>query len=281
MRRSRWAGRSPRHALRNWATLSGIVRGATELLLLTDYDGTLTPIVATPAQARLSVTMETTLRRVAKLRGVRVGIVSGRSLRAVRRRVRIPGLLYVGNHGCEIWGPGLRFTHQQAKRGEAVLRRIASQLRTALRTVRGSRVEAKGISLSVHWRQVAARDVPRFRYIIQHLLHPWVAARKVRLTRGKRIVEVRPPVAWDKGRALEWIVRQTRRPKEVTVFYLGDDRTDEDAFRSVNRLKGVSIFIGMRSRGTRARWWLVGPPEVHELLQRILDARSHRARPTS
>ena len=269
-----------RHALRQWVLLSRIIRDAEELLLLTDYDGTLTPIVATPEQARLSAAVRAALRSVARLPGVRVGVVSGRSLRVVRRLVRIPGIIYVGNHGFEIGGCGLQFTHPRVKRSEHTLRRIAGQLCTALGTVRGSRVEAKGVSLSIHWRQVAARDVARFRRVVQRVLRPWVAGRHVRVTRGKRVVEVRPPLAWDKGRSVEWIARQARHPRRVRVCYLGDDRTDEDAFRAVNRLKGISIVIGRR-RLTAARWWLMDAQEVHELLQRILDVRDHRTRPAA
>ena len=272
MHRSHPVNRRLRHGLRDWAVLSRTVREAEELLLLMDYDGTLTPIVATPEQAKLSTTMRTVLRQVARLPGVRLGIVSGRSLRSVRRLVRIPGLIYVGNHGCEIAGPGLSFTHPRAKRIERIMRRVASQLRAALRALHGSQVETKGMSMSVHWRRVRRRDLARFRRIVARILRPWVADRSVRVTRGKRVIEIRPPIAWDKGRAVEWIVRHGRPPKRMTVFYLGDDRTDEDAFRSANRLQGVSVFIGRR-RTTTARWWLLNPSEVHELLQRILDTR--------
>ena len=264
-------GRSLRHALRHWDALGRRVREAKGILLLADYDGTLTPLVAMPEEARLSATMRTLLRRLAGLRGVQVGIVSGRSLRTVRRLVRIPGVFYVGNHGFEIQGAGVQWTHPRAQRAAVHLRRVIGPLRGALADLAGARVEAKGVSLSVHWRQVAASDIPRFRRLIQQALRPWIAQGRVRVTRGKRVVEIRPPIAWDKGCSVAWIVRHLPRPRPEMVLYLGDDRTDEDAFRAVNRLRGVSIVIGRRK--TAARWWLASPAEVLELLRRFAEVR--------
>src|SRR3990167_5747286 len=94
------------HALRDWRRLRGRVCDGAAWLVLTDYDGTLVPIRPTPAEARLSAGMRAAVRRVSRARGITVGIVSGRSLDAVRRLVRLPRLIYVGNHGLELQGPG-------------------------------------------------------------------------------------------------------------------------------------------------------------------------------
>jgi trehalose-phosphatase len=263
--------RAARHAVRDWIALERLIRARRRLLLLTDFDGTLTPIRPTPAQARLDPSARAALRRLSRRAGIRVGLVSGRSIAELRRRVRIPGIVYVGNHGLEIEGPSARFVHPAARRRAASLARLARQLCAGLRRVRGVVVEAKGLSLSVHWRLVPAAQTRRFRARLRVALAPWAARRRVRVTYGKRVVEIRPPVAWDKGSAVEWLMgRYGYRHGEV--LYLGDDRTDEDALRAAGRRGGLTVFVGARPSAA-ARWWVRDPQEAVRLLRRIEAAR--------
>lgn len=253
---------------REWAALSEVVRDADPLLILADYDGTLTPIRPTPEQARLDERTRTVLRRLTHRKGTKVGLVSGRSIVTLRRLVRLPRLIYVGNHGLELEGPGVRFVHPGARRNIPVLARVAGALQDALRDVPGATVEFKRLSLSVHWRLVPAGAVRRFRRRVRVALAPWVLRRLVRVTSGKRVIEVRPPVDWTKGSAVEWLLRACGGPRG-TAIYLGDDRTDEDAFRAVNCHRGISIFVGPRRRPTAARWRLSDPDTAGAWLARI------------
>jgi trehalose-phosphatase len=258
-----------RHALREWPRLRGLVRRRVRLFLLMDYDGTLTPIRPMPGQALLDRKTRGLLRRVSA-RGIRLGFVSGRPVASLRRLVRLPGAVYVGNHGLEISGPGVAFTHPGALRAVPRLARIGAALERALHPVRGALVEQKRLSLSVHWRLVPSAQRRAFRRRTRGVLAPWTARGAVRVAEGKRVVEVRPPAAWHKGSAVAWLLRHPRG-RAGTVMYLGDDRTDEDAFRSVNRLGGISVFVGPHPGGSAARWWLRNPREVSELLRRLSD----------
>lgn len=221
-------------------------------LLLLDYDGTLAPIVRNPARAVLGVRRRALLRRLARLPGVRVGIVSGRELAWLRRQVGVPGLLYVGNHGLEMSGPGLRFVHAPARRHAETMRRLAARLRAALRGIPGAVVEAKGLTLSVHRRMVPPSQRPVVRHRAAAVLDPLVLAGRIRITRGKQVLEVRPPVAWTKGEAVGRLSRRYRAAGGA-LWYVGDDMTDEDAFRAVNRSGGISILLGRRRRSA-AQW---------------------------
>ena len=266
--------RSPRHALRHWSLVRDTVASADQLLLLADFDGTLAPIVSDPARARLPQRTKRLLRQLSRLPRTSVGIISGRSLRFVRQHVGLPSLIYVGNHGCEIIGPGLRFVHPRVRCARPLLRRVAAQLTRALRGIRGSLVEYKGFSLSVHWRNVSARDGGIFLRAVRQVLQPWVRQRRIRLTYGKHVIEVRAPVVWDKGHSVEWIRRHRAGLRRALVCYLGDDRTDEDAFRIVNRLRGLSIVVGRTRRPTTtAHWRLQTPGEVQGWLARFLALR--------
>jgi trehalose-phosphatase len=137
--------------------------------------------------------------------------------------------------------------------------------------VPGAQVECKRLTLSVHWRRVAPARVALLRRRAAGVLRPWEARGRIRLTRGKRVLEVRPPAAWDKGAAVSWLLRKQRGP--VTAWYVGDDRTDESAFQAVNRLGGASVFVGPPAAATAARWRLRGPGEVGTLLHRLAEER--------
>ena len=251
-------------------------RGAARLLVLSDLDGTLIPIRMHPDLAVMDRRTRAILRRVARMPGVRLGIVSGRRLSALRRAVGLPGLVYVGNHGLEIAVPGRTVVVPAARRSAAVMARLSRELAGALRGIRGTFVEPKGYTLSVHWRGAARRDARRFRRAVGAVLRPWLSRRAVRVTLGKRVIEVRPPVGWDKGSAVEWLARRWRHVRGQ-LMYFGDDRTDEDAFRAVNRRGGITVHVGPRARSTAARWQLDGPGDVVRILEQLEETRCRQS----
>jgi len=148
--------------------------------------------------------------------------------------------------------------------------RLARGLAEEVLPILGAFVEDKGYSLSVHWRNVRPSAVRRFHRLVYGALESWQARGVARVTLGKRVIEVRPPVAWDKGSAVEWLMRRYGY-RAGELVYFGDDRTDEDAFRAVHRWRGVSVCVGSGARVSCARWRLDGPSEVLELLERIAE----------
>ncbi|HEX9780944.1 MAG TPA: trehalose-phosphatase [bacterium] len=256
------------HALRDWPRLRGrLVRARA--VILCDYDGTLAPLKRTPLLARMPAGTRRALAALHRPPRVIAGVVSGRSLASLCRFVAVPGLLYVGNHGWEISGAGMRYTAPGARRIKPLLASLSSRLHEALRGIPGAWVEPKGVSLSVHWREVAPGRTRAFRRAVDGVLGPWKRRGRIRVTQGKRVVEVRPPERWDKGRSIEWVMRRLRAGSGVALCYLGDDSTDEHAFRSVNRLGGMSVFVGAAGSPTRARWRLDGPADVRRFLAGI------------
>jgi len=242
------------------------------VLLLTDYDGTLTPIVATPEQAVLSPAIRRLLKRLSYLPHVRVGVVSGRSLKEVKHFVNLPKLLYVGNHGFEIKGPGFSFVHPQAKRSQKAFQAFSKKLRTSLQDIPGARVEWKGLTLSLHWRTVSRKKVRLFRRRIDALIRTSLSKGSYRMTRGKCVMEIRPPVVWDKGKSVAWLRKRLSRKGSIPyVIYLGDDRTDEDAFRVVNRCGGMSVLVGSIRKKSQAKFQLENPQEVSRWFKAFLN----------
>lgn len=207
-----------------------------KLLLLLDYDGTLVPIKKNPKLARLSPKRKAFLRKLAACPGVKLAIISGRKLSELKKMVGIPELIYAGNHGLEIEKDLKLWTHPEAVYIPLPLKK---QLKRKLRYPE-ILIEDKGLSLSVHYRLLPPKKVPLFKKDFMRLVKPW--GRTVKITGGKKVLEIRPPVDWDKGKAVKWIINRLR-PEKYFPVYIGDDKTDEDAFLAL-RQKGLTIHVG-------------------------------------
>src|SRR6266851_7679279 len=132
------------------------VARAPYLLLCVDFDGTLAPIVEHPALAELSPPLRAVLQALAGRENVSVAVISGRERGELGALVGIPDLIYGGNHGLEISGPGFFFVEPTAQAHRESLRELAVDLASRLQTVPGTFVEDKGLTLSVHYRRAAA-----------------------------------------------------------------------------------------------------------------------------
>jgi len=233
-----------------------------------DYDGTLTPIVAHPSQAVLPAATRKVLLEVA--RRIPLAIISGRDLADVRALVEIGGIWYAGSHGFDIESPdGERYRH--APGATVDLDRAEENLRAALNGVPGAWVERKAFAIAVHFRQTPTDRIPEVEAAVEHVAagHP-----TLRRTGGKRVLELRPSVDWDKGRAVLRLLEVMALDREpVVAVYVGDDLTDEDAFRAIHD-RGIGVVVRGEGddRATAASFSLAGPDEVASLLVRIADA---------
>ncbi len=235
------------------------------LALFLDYDGTLTPLAARREDARLSDAARQTLEQAARTPNLDLVVVSGRALEDVKQMVGVTGVTYVGNHGFEIEGPGLSFRSEGVEQYAAALDAAAGDL-VAL-GVAGARLERKGLTLSFHLRPVPPGERER----AQHLAEGVLRRRRLRVTAGALVVEGRPPVPWHKGRAVLHVLVSRHGadwPARVRALYIGDDVTDEDAFRSLRGI-GRSIRVGTTPLPgpTAADFRLPDPDAVVELLR--------------
>jgi trehalose-phosphatase len=246
------------------------VGSAPHLLIGLDFDGTLTRIVDEPALACLSPHMRRVLESLVRYEDVSVAIVSGRERNDLLTRVAIPGLIYAGNHGLEISGAGFIFVEPTALECRSALESLAALLTERLRSVAGAMVEDKGLTLSVHYRQVAPAQHDEVRRIVHAALastdHPF------QLTTGDMVYDVRPRVYWNKGSAIHWIKERLGKP-DALIIYMGDDTTDEDAFAAL--ADGITVKIG-GPRETAAQYHVDGPPEVRCFLDWIDDTLRQR-----
>jgi len=264
------------HLFRSWESFSSDIKAAGCILLLADYDGTLTPIVSRPEEAILSSEVREKLRALTQKPVFSVGIISGRSLSEVKSLVAVEGIYYAGNHGLEIEGPGLEFIHPAAKAAQPEIQELFRQLSARLANIEGVIVEDKGLSLSVHYRLVIKSEEEIVAQIFHQVTSPWLGDGKIRVTSGKKVWEVRPPIDWHKGKAVETIMKEVkvvRKGEEGLTIYLGDDRTDEDAFRIIHRPHGWSILVGPENTTSNADYSLNSTAEVMTFLSRLHDLK--------
>jgi trehalose-phosphatase len=233
-----------------------------QLAVFLDYDGTLTPIVSQPDQAVLLNSTRTLLRTLSAK--VPVAILSGRELKDVRKRVDIEGLVYAGSHGFDIAGPH-RLRRQEAKEFLPALDFAEKEIREKLAGIPGTLIERKCFSIAAHYRKVNERDFHKLERVVSE-----VAARHrgLRMIDGKKVYELLPKIDWDKGKAMLWLLEKLglERPNPI---YIGDDRTDEDAFRVLERC-GVGILVSEKPRATAASYLLRNPSEVERFLRELV-----------
>jgi len=242
------------------------VAAAGHVLVALDFDGTLAPISADPEDSAMPPETATLLREVAQSGHCTVAVVSGRPISDLRARVGLD-VIYAGNHGLEIEGPGISFVHAEAYMLRGLVDHASWDLEAALEAVRGAFVERKGLTTTVHYRQARAE------------LSDWIAATVLMAAGayGGRLVvlparkawEIRPRVAWNKGSAVRFLLNRFS-PGPLLVC-AGDDETDEDMF-SVSP-DAISIKVGTATR-TSARYQVGTVRDFLPCLEALAGARA-------
>ena len=237
-----------------------------------DYDGTLTPIVERPENAIISEGMRATVRGLAQR--CPVCVVSGRDRRVVQGLMGVEDLIVAGSHGFDIWSPAEGTLEHEAGGGfEELIERVTERVRAEADLIEGSLVEPKKASVALHYRLVADADRPAVKPIVDRVLaeHPG----ELKVTPGKMVYEIQPKLEWDKGKAVLYLLKALGLDGEdVAPLYLGDDITDEDAFRALSG-DGIGIFVGQADdpeiggRGTSAAFVLDSIEEVELFLDTL------------
>ena len=247
-----------------------------QLLLLTDYDGTLTPIVPTPDEAWLPREVHDDLEVLARSPRTHVGVVSGRDLIDLRERVAVPAAIYGGCHGLEIEGPGMSFCHPGALARQERVRAVARELSLRASAVTGMRVEQKRLGVAVHYRQVAPGQEQRVAAEVARVLQK--EGRGLTSFHDTKVIEIQPQVNWTKGDCALWVLDRVRSEsgRRIEILCIGDDWTDEDMFEAV---AGQAITVGVANQvpESRATYRLPDVASVQRLLAMLAAwARSGR-----
>lgn len=252
-------------ALDSTDQIDSVLAGRSPAVFL-DFDGTLSRIVEDPAAATLVPGAAAALQALSAV--CPVAIISGRGLPDVRAKVGLPGLWYAGSHGLELLDPDGRIHRNHIADGvQPQLSGAIADLHRALDAIPGVLVEDKPLSVAVHYRN-AADDRG-----VEAVAAAQLAGRRhqLRVTHGRKVVELRPAVHWDKGEVVKSIVTQIISTHTMVPVYIGDDLTDEDALDTVKR-EGVGVLVRHAEDGDRctaARFTVQDPDSVVRLLTHL------------
>jgi trehalose-phosphatase len=256
-----------------WETVKGQI-GAKALMLFFDFDGTLAPIASRPEQASLPQKTLDLLKTLSQNESCKIAIVSGRSLSDVKRKIGIESLVYVGNHGLEIEGPGIQQAINLSDTYLKTLQEVKANLQAMIGGHKGAFIEDKGLTLAVHFRLVGLEGIIELHNKIRAVLFPYIKKGLIKVRSGKMVFEINPPVLWDKGKATLWLIDRWQAmfdENNAVSVYCGDDATDEDAFRVLEN-KGITIVIGAHD-DSAARYYLNSQEEINLFLIKIIDLK--------
>ncbi len=239
--------------------------GQKQVIIFLDYDGTLTPIVDRPELAVLSQDMREALELLS--RQCPVGIISGRDRKDVTNLVKLDSLIYAGSHGFDIAGLEVRhFHHEVGTQFSSTLDQAEDDLRSKLHAISGSLIERKRFSIAVHYRLVDPDHVSQVEQAVTQVLSEFPTLRR---SEGKKVFEIQPRLEWDKGKALLWVLDGLNwKEKNYYPVYIGDDLTDEDAFRVLQDV-GMGIVVEERYRFSSATYALQKPNKVQQFLMQL------------
>lgn len=255
-----------------------------------DVDGTLAPIAPRPEEAAVPVDTRRVVAALAALPDVRVVLVSGRAAADARRMVGVANVWVIGNHGFEAVSPdGGEMEQPELEPWRSAIARAARRIAPLVAPVPGVLLEDKGWTLSVHYRLADPKVVPRLIESVERAAEPL----GLRVSRGKMVVEVRPDVRVDKGTAVLRLAAElgalpgkengaveeddgdvSATGSGGSTLFVGDDRTDEDAFRALrsrsSRVVTVRVTHGEHI-ATAAEFSVEDPAAVRKLLEWLLE----------
>ena len=246
--------------------------GGSPRIIMLDIDGTLSPIAPRPQDASIPLATRRAVAALAARPGVHVAVVSGRGAADARRLISVGNIWVIGNHGIEVVGPeGETEVAAQAEAFQGAMAQAARKIAAAVTHVAGVVLEDKTWTLSVHYRLADPVLVPRLRASIEAVAEQF----GLRLTTGKGVLELRPPVDLDKGTAVLALARRLGGLVPGTsVVFAGDDQTDEDAFRMLRQHTpdAVTIRVADEETETAAEFRLPDPEAVRRFLEWLLAA---------
>ncbi|KAL3504716.1 hypothetical protein ACH5RR_034557 [Cinchona calisaya] len=267
-------------ALSKFEEIMNVSKGK-QIVMFLDYDGTLSPIVEDPDRAFISSEMREAIKDVAH--HFPTAIVTGRCKAKVYNFVKLSELYYAGSHGMDIQGPIKG--HKCRKSNQTVLCQPAREflpmigevykiLLEKTKSIPGAKVENNKFCLSVHFRCVEEKKWAELAEKVKSVLKDYP---RLKLTQGRKVLEIRPTIKWDKGNALEFLLESLgyANTNDVLPVYIGDDRTDEDAFKVLRkRGHGFGILVSKIPKETNASYTLQEPSEVMCFLKRLVEWKS-------
>ena len=240
------------------------LKSGKKLLLMLDFDGTISPIVPTPELAYLPAETRAYLKKINKF--FPVIIISGRSLDVVRKKVGVEDFVYAGSHGLE-WLIGEKIKCKKvSKHIIKDLEKIEEDFKILAFKYPKLIIEKKLFSVALHYRFVSTQKLSNFKKDLKSLLKNVSENHNLKLFWDKKTVDIVPQLNWNKGSVVNLIQKHFKKKfkKEIFSIYIGDSKTDEDAFRVIGE-KGITIRVG-KSNKSSAQYYLKNQEQVVKFL---------------
>lgn len=243
------------------------IQRAKRVFYLFDFDGTLAPIQQHPDQAFMSREVRSLLKKIAQNKNTRLGFVSGRSLKNLKNLVKMKSVFYAGNHGLEAEGLGKKFIFKMTLQQTKMIALLSRDIHRVFKDFSGVVIQDKKYTLSIHYRMVALKQRKIVEKMVRRLLQPWIKQKQIILKKGKMVFEIYPMIQWDKGSIVLWFLKKEKIDfNKDLVFYVGDDKTDEDAFAVLDNQ--ITIRVGKKA-SSKAKFYFNNITEVFSFLERI------------
>lgn len=242
-----------------------LAKAAKQILLVSDFDGTLCPTADSPLKVVVPAVILEVLGQLSMSRRVAITVVSGRALNDLKRRLPLP-IILAGNHGLAVWSPLFTFEHAGALRARPQLAKACVQLRQAVAEWKGAWVEDKTLTAAVHYRNVLRAEHYALMRAVRHCMVPYSAL--FGMHAGQKVIEIIPRVGWNKGACLAWI-RHRLNMEDHGCICIGDDPTDESMFTA--NINQLNIRVGPSSHSV-AQYHVADVFEVASVLARLEQA---------
>lgn len=257
------------YLLEKWESIEQRLHHKSICLFL-DFDGTLSPISATPSEALLPETTKRKLECLAKSKRCQIAIISGRQMSDLKKQVGIEGIGYSGNHGLELETANGSYKKSLPPTYSNDILALKEQLKAALLPFQGVAIEDKALSLSIHYRLLPNEQFKAFQTVFNETVSPYLQTPHIAITPGKMVFEIRPNIPWNKGSAtLRYLKEYGFAATTHLPFYFGDDTSDEDAFKVLAQL-GIAVKVG-EATDSHAQYYVKDPQEVVQCLDLLIE----------
>jgi trehalose 6-phosphate phosphatase len=240
-----------------------------ETFLFLDYDGTLVSFKDKPQDVVTPLEVKTVLFNMIQHPKFRVFIVSGRMLRDIKHLLNIKGLSFAALHGLQIeLSNGKKYFWEQADNIRNLLEEIKEMTFNVFKNEKRVHIEDKEFTLAFHYRLLPDEDIKETVEKFEKIVNKNDIDNILDLIYGSKVIEIRPK-GWDKGKAVKLILTNIVKSKNTLPVYIGDDTTDEDAFKQIKK-QGITIVVANKiNRSTSAEYWLKDTDDVLMFLQSL------------
>ncbi len=244
------------------------VKAGKKILLMLDFDGTISPIMPAPEQAYLPNKTRRVLREISQF--YPVAIVSGRPLSVVKKKVGVDEFTYAGSHGLE-WSIEKKLKlKRMSKRVLSALSDTKKDFIKIIHKYPKLSIEEKPYSFTFHYQFVGRKKMRAFKADLKKFIEPIYKNPLLRVFWDKETVDIIPRLDWNKGEIIRLLYKyfQVKNKKIILPVYAGDSKTDEDAFIALKG-EGITIRVG-KNKKSAAKYYLKNQRQIDKFLLWLL-----------